>query len=70
MKDARALLLLVLWELWKHRNSIMFDADSPSMLRLVRRIEQEGASWKQARIFKGDVEPMLHALAMWANVKT
>lgn len=57
-------------ELCKHQNSIVFDADSPSMHQLVMKIEQEATRWKQAGIFKGDVEPMLHALATWANARS
>ena len=30
-KDLRALMILVMWELRKHRNGIVFEGDSPSV---------------------------------------
>ena len=66
-KDARALLLLVLWEIWKHRNAIVFDDASLSSKTLVSRIDTEGRAWKQAGIFKGSVEPLLEGLVRWAK---
>lgn len=41
-KDGRAVFLLMMWGLWKHRNAIVFDGASPSMRMIVHRIEEGG----------------------------
>ena len=66
-KDTRAILLLVLWEIWKHRNAIVFDGASLSLRALANRIDTEGRAWKQASILKGNVEPLLGGLVRWAE---
>ena len=31
-RDANAIIILIMWQLWKHRNSIIFDGATPSKL--------------------------------------
>lgn len=67
VKDDRAIFLLAMWELWKHRNAIVFDGASPSLRVIVRRIEEEGHTWSKAGILRGDVERLFGVLVRWAN---
>jgi hypothetical protein len=62
-KDVHSLLTLVLWELWKHRNAIVFDCVHPSVSSVLRKIEQEGRAWSAAGLFKGDQTGFLQALS-------
>ena len=66
-KDLHAILLLTLWELWKHRNAIVFDGASPSASQLIKRIVNEGRSWSMAGLFKGNVEAVFAGLARWTS---
>ena len=66
-KDLHAILLLTLWELWKHRNAVVFDGASPSTGQLIKRIEEESRSWSMAGLFKGNVEPLFAGLARWTS---
>lgn len=70
VKDDRAIFLLVMWELWKHHNAIVFDGATLSLRVLVRRIEEEGRTWSKAGILKGEAEPLFGALARWANERS
>ena len=54
-KDIHTMLLLVLWELWKHRNAIVFEGATPSMNHVLHRFAEEGWNWKQAGLLKGDL---------------
>lgn len=38
-RDIRALFLLGMWELWKHRNAIVFYGDTPSRSHVISRID-------------------------------
>ena len=58
-KDVRTLFTLVMWELWKHRNAIVFDNACSSVRVLLRRVYEDGCVWQSARLFKGDVSPFL-----------
>jgi hypothetical protein len=55
-KDLRAIILLGLWKLWKHRNAIVFEGASPSVELVGLKILSEAKAWEQAGIIKGDVE--------------
>jgi hypothetical protein len=48
-----------MWELWKHKNAIVFDGAQPSCEVLLRRIRLEGLVWLSAGLLKGDVNPLL-----------
>jgi hypothetical protein len=69
-KDIRALILLVMWELWKHRNAIVFDGATPSVESVIHRIEAESRSWKSAGIIKADMENFLVALTVGSDVRS
>ena len=69
-KDVRAIIILALWELWKHRNGIVFDGDSPSLTRLVRRYLSEGRTWKMAGLIRTDMGSFFEQLHMWAMDET
>ena len=65
-KDLRAVLLLVMWELWKHHNAIVFDGDSPSIARLINKVKTEAKVWATAGLIKTDLEGFLGRLHRWA----
>ena len=46
-KDGRAVYLRTMWELWKHRNAIVFHGASPSIRTIVHHIEDEGRAWSK-----------------------
>src|ERR1041385_9133976 len=66
-RDIRTFLCLVMWEVWKHRNAIVFDGASPSVRNLIRKIATEGLAWRQAGLLKGSWEAHLEVLRTWAN---
>lgn len=69
-KNVRAIFLLVMWELWKHRNAIEFEAARPSVRHVLSRIVVKGKTWKSAGILKGEVETFLGILATWADARS
>ena len=69
-KDTRALLILGMWEIWKHRNAIVFDGATPSSSHVLRRIVLEGRIWKRANLFKGDVEPIFLTVERWESERS
>ena len=64
-KDVHTILLMVLWELWKHRNAIVFDGASPSVKKIMDRIQSECEIWASAGLFKGKLEGFLRGLHRW-----
>lgn len=61
----QTILGLTLWELWKHRNAIVFDGARPSCEVLLSRIRLEGLVWLSAGLLKGDLNPFFSRLARW-----
>ena len=66
-KEVRAVLLLVLWELWKHRNAVVFDGELPSLHQLMRRVEAEGRTWARSGLIKANVDFVFAGLARWIS---
>lgn len=66
-KDVGALLILTMWTLWKHCNTIVFDGETPSKLLVVGVIEREGRNWSKADLFIGDVDSFIGGLVRWAS---
>lgn len=66
-KNMRALVTLALWELWKHRNSIVFEGASPSLEVVITRIVEEGNAWNRAGRLKGEWEMISAELQRWAR---
>lgn len=52
-REIRAVAMLVMWELWKHRNAIVFYGASPSLRNIFTRIEAEERAWVRAGLLKG-----------------
>ena len=65
-KDLHTVMLLVLWELWKHRNAIVFDGDSPSVQRLIHKVKSEAKLWTTAGIIKRGMDSFQGRLYRWA----
>lgn len=56
-KDINTFATLVLWETWKHRNSVVFDGTTLSVQDVLRQVLQVASDWVQAGFFKGDMAP-------------
>ena len=54
-------------ELWKHRNSIVFEGKTPDVRALPRRIAAECAVWMKAGIIHSDLEPWMAGIGVWAD---
>ena len=67
LRDHRTILVLVYWELLKHRNGIVFDGESPSSTRIGTRILEEGKAWAAAGLLKGDMSDFFGSLARWVD---
>ena len=66
-KDLHTILLLTLWELWKHRNAVVFDGASPSTGSLMQKIEAEGRIWSMTGLMKGNMDFVFAGLARWIS---
>ena len=66
-EGSTTIFLLVLWELWKHRNAIVFEGASLSIMGTIGRVMTEGRLWLQAGKFKGNVDPFFLRLEWWAR---
>ena len=66
-KDLHTIFILTIWELWKHRNAIVFDGASPSLGVLLGRVRSEGRMWSIAGKFKRDMDPFFLRLEQWAT---
>ena len=67
MKDLRTIFALVWWELWKHRNAIVFDGAQPSIEQLLQRVREEGVVWSSAGLLKGNVTPFFRRVERWVS---
>jgi hypothetical protein len=47
-KGLKSLIILVAWELWKHRNSIVFNGGRPDISELLLAVANESALWGMA----------------------
>ena len=50
------IMVLVMWELWKHMNVVVFDGATPSIQRVMRKVDSEGCAWRQAGLLKGNLD--------------
>lgn len=55
------MILLVIWEIWKHRNRNVFDDDNPNVQLLMRAINEEAELWMLAGAVK--LRQLRHATA-------
>ena len=47
-KGLNSLIILVAWEVWKHRNSCVFKNATPSTREVLRAVSAEGNLWCSA----------------------
>ena len=69
-KDARAMLVLVLWELWKHRNRVVFYGDTPSTSFVINMIAVECRTWIAASLFRSDMDSAIAAIEVGNDVSS
>ncbi|KAK1685445.1 hypothetical protein QYE76_046293 [Lolium multiflorum] len=64
--SASTFILLCCWQLWKHRNGVVFDSDTPSLHTLRRRCREDAALWlhRLPATRQADVEDWLLRLAV------
>lgn len=67
MRSISAITILVLWQLWKHRNSVVFEGATPSKNNVILTIVREGRAWKQAGLLKGGMNNFFHQVEGWAR---
>lgn len=63
-RNMRTILVLTPWELWKHRNAVVFDGATPSMEVMISRVRSEGYVWLSVGLLKGNVDPFFGRLEM------
>ena len=61
-----ALIILVVWEIWKHHNTIVFEGGSPCKDVVLLKISQEGRMLKQAGLLKGELDIFFSGVEGWA----
>ena len=66
-RSQAGILILVMWEIWKHRNAIIFDGALPSKNVVLLRVCKEGRAWKEAGILKGITDDFFAAVERWAR---
>jgi hypothetical protein len=44
-KGLNSLIILVAWEIWKHRNSCVFEGAIPCVQGVVSAVAEEGNAW-------------------------
>ncbi|RCV40403.1 hypothetical protein SETIT_9G050600v2, partial [Setaria italica] len=47
-KGFNSLIILIAWEVWKHRNDCVFDNSRPNILKVVSSVSTEGGLWCMA----------------------
>ena len=47
-KGLNSLIILVAWELWKHRNACVFEKKRPSVQDVLRSVSMQGGLWCSA----------------------
>ena len=50
---------------WPTRRCIVFDEVTPSTMKVIERINNEGRVWREAGLLKGDLEGFFAGLSMW-----
>ena len=53
-------------QIWKHRNSIVFDGATPSKNRIIHAVVRKGHVWKKAGILQGDMDAFFAEVEEWA----
>lgn len=66
-RSQAGILTLVMWEIWKDQNVIIFDGASPSKNDVLLRICNEGRAWKEAGLLKGNTDEFFAAVERWAR---
>ncbi|XP_073367720.1 uncharacterized protein [Aegilops tauschii subsp. strangulata] len=66
-KTMRAIHLLVMWELWKHRNAIVFEGMRPGVQHTLRRIASECGTWRQAGVLHKDIRFNFIGVDEWSE---
>ena len=51
-KETWTVITLVLWQLWKHRNDIVFNGALPSVEEVLVKIELEAQDWRAAGLLR------------------
>lgn len=66
-KTVRTICLLAMWEIWKHRNAIVFDGAPPCLREVLRQIARESKGWQLASLLRGDLEAFFVGALEWGH---
>ena len=66
-KDLHTIFALTWWELWKHRNAIIFEDAQPLVFPLLKKICNEGLVWSSAGLLKVNVSPFFCRVERWVS---
>ena len=66
-RTLNALRILAMWEIWKHRNAIVFEGATPLINHVLCCFTELGRNWKQAGLFKGDLADFFNQVAWGAS---
>lgn len=66
-QGTRAIVTPVMWELWKHRNAVVFYEATPSVKQDLTKIETEGQTWQRAGLLCGEYDAVWGAIARWVS---
>lgn len=54
LRGLRVIITLTMWEVWKHRNDVVFDGATPSVQKGISNVAKEGRTWCAFDLLKGD----------------
>lgn len=56
------IITLTMWEIWKHRNAVVFYGATPSVQNVISNVAKEGRTWSSDDLLKGDLSLFFAAL--------
>ena len=56
-----------MWEIWKHKNAIVFKGGMVCLPQVLRRIVGESKVWQRAGLIRGGMEAFYEAATKWAH---
>ena len=64
-KGLNSLIILIAWEIWKHRNSCIFENNRPNVQYVLRAVRDKGSLWCSAGAKK--LQELLVTVPIWED---